>query len=76
MLVDGERDHLRDGREARDGTVVGRVLSVAALVDEDRPPLEEPVVLIVPPVRRLPFDHLLFQQEDRFLDLWSLLDRE
>ena len=43
-------DHLCDGRQARDGTVIGGVLPITALEDEDGPPFEEPVVLLVPPV--------------------------
>ena len=69
-------DHLCDGREAGDSAVIRLVFSVSSLEDQDRPPFEEPVVLLVPPVGDFPFDHFLHQLEDRFLDGRAPLDRE
>ena len=51
-------------------------LLVTALEDEDGPPFEEPVVLLVPPVGEFPLDHLLHQLKDDLFDLWEFLDWE
>ena len=74
--MDGERDHLRDGWEAGDWAVVGGVLPVPALENEDCPPFEEPVVLLVPPFLQSPFYHPFDQLVHRLLDWRALLDGE
>ena len=53
-LVDGKRHHLRDCGEAGDGTVIRKVLPVAAFIDEDRPSFQEPVILLVLSVSDFP----------------------
>ena len=75
-FVDGKRDHLCDGGKARDWAVVCGVFSVSTLVDEDRPPFKEPVVLLVPSVTDIPFNHALHELEHGLLDGWALLNWE
>ena len=74
--MDGECYHLRNGWEAGDGAVVGGVLPVPTLEDEDGPSFEEPIVLLVPRFLLSPFHHLFDQLEDCFLDGRALLDGE
>ena len=73
--MDCQRHHLRDSREAGDGTVICRVLPVTSFKDKDCTPLEEPDVLLVPPVLDLPFDCLLHRFVHHFSDLLALLVR-
>ena len=75
-LVEGDRDHLRDGWETGYRAVVRWVFPITALVYEDCPPLDEPVVFLVPPVSYLPLDHLLDQLVHRLLDRRAFLDGE
>ena len=74
--MDGERYHLRDGGQAGDGSVVCWVLPVTALVDENGPPFQEPVVLILPVVYHSPFQQPLHQLVHRFFDWRALPDGE
>ena len=67
---------LRDGGEAGDGAVVGGILSVSALEDENSPSFEEPVVLLIPLVPDTPLDNLFDPLEHRLLDWRALLDGE
>ena len=74
--MDGECDHLCNRREAGDRAVIGGVFQVSTLVIQNRPPFEEPIVLLVPSVCYLPLDHLFHELEDCFLDRPTLLDGE
>ena len=75
-LVDGECHHLCDCLKAGDGTVVCLVLSVSSIEDEDRPPFEEQVVLLLPGTRYFPLNYLLHQLIHRFHDRRTRIDRE
>ena len=74
--MDGQSDHLRDGRAAGDGAVVGWVLPVAAFEDQNRPPFKDLVVLFIPLLSDLPLDHLLHKLIHSFLDAMAFLDVE
>lgn len=65
-------DHLRDGWEAGDWAVVSRILPVPTLEDEDRPPLEEPV-LLVPCIRHFPSTIFFTSWNTAFFIGWHLL---
>ena len=75
-LMDGECRHLRDSWKTCDGTIISRILSVTTLVDEDHPPFEEPIVLLVPSICHLELHHPLHQSKHTFLDGRALLDGE